>query len=291
MMKISTHKLAATALFIMPLSALAVDSTATGQLTTQIEYDSESEEASSWSLTVPNSYVGVTAGEELDSGAIYGHIRVGADDDLTDEDTDIEIQQAYVSWVLSSYAVWAGQLPSLETSYLTDNAPTLRSVAQNGLASAGYYDAYETNAAQVDFSVDENSTLSAQFVLDETEDDMEYALAYSMSSDEGSVSVTFRDAPDEDAVWGLQFSYDGGTSIVSATWIYQDELAAWDYAIQADLTTMMLTLSYANDVDDNKRWAFGGEIALSDDSVAYSELQRWTELDQWVWATGLQISF
>ncbi|TCS41665.1 hypothetical protein [Reinekea marinisedimentorum] len=285
------NKLLAPLFIFAPFAAMAADSTATGQLTAQIEYDSESEEASSWSLTVPNSYVGVTAGEELDSGAIYGHLRVGSDDDLTDDETDIEIQQAYVSLVMSSYAIWAGRLPSLEEVYLTANAPTQRSVAQNGLASAGYYDAYETNAAQLDFSLDGNATLSAQFVLDESEEDMEYGLAYSMTTDEGSASVTFRDAPDEDAVWGLQFSYDGGTSIISATWIYQDELAAWDYAIQADLTSMLLTLRYANDIDDNKRWVVGGEIELSDDSVAYSELQRWTETEQWIWATGLQVSF
>jgi hypothetical protein len=290
-MKKITNTFAVTVLFIVPISALAVESTTTGQLSAQINYDSETDEESSWSITVPNSYFGITAGEELDSGVVYGHFRVGSDDDITDEDTELEIQQAYVNWVLSSYAISAGRLATLEEVYLTSNALTQRSVARNGLASADYYDAYETNAAQLDFSVDDSSTLSAQFVMDESEDDMEYSLAYSLSSDEGVASVLYHDEPDEDAFWGLQVSYDGGTSIVSATWIYQDELKAWDYGLEAELTTMSLILRYSNDVDENKRWVIGGDFPLSDNSSIYSELQRWTEEEEWIWATGLQIIF
>jgi hypothetical protein len=54
---------------------------------------------------------------------------------------------------------------------------------------------------------------------------------------------------------------------------------------------MSLIQSYSNDVDENKRWVIGGDFPLSDNSSIYSELQRWTEEEEWIWATGLQIIF
>lgn len=284
-------KVAAAAVLTFPVASMAVDTTPTGQLNAQLAYDSETDEESSWSLAVPDSYVGVTVGDELNSGVLYGHVRAGSEADFTDEDTDIEIQQAYVRWVTDQYDIWAGQLPTLEESYITDYAVTQHSLSQNGLAVARYFDASEDNAVRVEYAIGTASQLSAQFIIDESEEDVELSMAYLLKSEEGEFALTYRKVPDEDAVWGSLISWDSGTAVMSAAWLYQDELVAWDYAVQADLTTFDAYLSYSSDEDDDSRWGIGGQYLLSDYSTLYSEVSIYTEDDDWAWASGLQITF
>ncbi len=272
-------------------AAYAIDVAPIGQIQAQVNYLSDTDAASKWNISSPNSYIGVAASEAFSSGELLAFWRAGVDPVSINEQLALEHQQAYILWQQSSYGLWVGRLPTLEQSYIVDGALGLTGDAQKGLAVSDFFETSENKALRLEYSVDGRSIISGQIIIDEDQDNAEYSASYVLQTNEGMFSVAYRNPAEGDSVWSNLFKWSSDTASISLAWVYQDEIAAWDYSLGADLGGGWGFLGYGNNQDDEKRWLVGGQMEMSDNAAAYSEVTWWSKEKLWQWSTGVQISF
>lgn len=286
-MKIKALVLASSVAVLSSGFSHAMETTPSGQLQAQVSYDSGLRD---WDLTMPESYIGLRGVETLSTGTLSAFWLVGVDPLADDPQATLSQEQGYLQWRQSSFGVWAGRLPSLEQTYVIDLVPTLYSFSNSGLLLPIALESTENSAIRLDYAADQNSSFSAQVVLDEATDESLWSAAYILSTSEGTLSLTYRNVPNSDPIWGTQVVVDLPESTFSGTWFYQDDLVSWSVAAVAKFAGGQSVFSYTV-LEDEKRWSVGLNWALSTNANGYSEVSWWTNDEHWQWSSGVQLKF
>lgn len=277
--------------FALAAPVLAAETQSSGNLQAQVSYyEPKYSDNRHWVLEMPDSYVGLTAYEELDGATLLGYIEVGLDI-LSDSDDAAEFDQAYLSWTQSAYSISAGQMKTLEQSYIIDNASYLKGVDRGGSQASLYTSEFETNALRVTAQSSEQLAFSGQVVLDPDTSELEWSLATLVSTSEGTISLTYRDVPEESPLWGNQITWVSGTTSLSGAYIYQDELLGYDVNLSMSSDGVEAFFGYSRTEDDDNRWQVGVHQTMSDAVSGYSELLWEPEDSEWFWTTGFQLAF
>lgn len=273
--------------------AFAVDVLPSGQLQVQADYSSEESNAGAhWRLTTPNSHVGLTAVEQSELGTFVGVWQVGVNP-ITDDETQATLvpQDAYLNWRRDIFSIYGGRLPSLEQVMLIDLTENQHSRESNGLAIGTYVSQTENEALRVDIASGESFVVSAQWLLDES-DELSWRTGAVLRTPEGTASLTIRRDPGQDIVWGNQLTVlMGDWSIAGALLYDNDEILAWDLVAQANLQTLIGFLSYNVLADQQGQWAVGLKQPFSEALLGFSEITWHREDDSWSWSTGVRMTF
>ena len=275
--------------------ALAVEVKPSGEIQAQASlYQPKlDDKESSWALEMPETIVGVTVYEQLDDGSVItgvvdGELAVTA----TDDDSDLSLRQAYLSWNLSTYTVSGGRLETLEQSYIINYSRYLESQARGGLQAAKSTEMAESEALRFTAQSGEYLTFASQIVLDPDKSDNTWGLAAIANTQEGTISLTYRRVPDESALWGNQISWVSGNVTLSGAYMVQDEVLGYDLDIRMRSAQSEGFLGFSRDlVDEEIRWQVGFHQQLSNAVTSYSELLWWPDDSQWLWSTGFELSF
>lgn len=273
--------------------AYAVDVMPSGQLQVQADYSSEeSNLPAKWRLSTPNSHVGLAAIEESELGTFIGVWQVGVNP-ITDDDAQATLvpQDAYLNWRRDIFSLYAGRLPSLEQVMLVDLTENQHSRLSNGLAVGTEVNETENESMRIDFASGESFVVSAQWLLDDSEE-LSWRTGAVLRTPEGTASLTIRSDPGQDVVWGNQLTLlMGDWSLAGALLYDNDEVLAWDVVAQTNLQTLVGFLSYNVLSDQQGQWAIGLKQSFSEALLGFSEITWHREQDGWSWSTGLRMTF
>jgi hypothetical protein len=273
-------------------SAMAVDAVPRGNIQVQGSYsEAEIGDDARWSVEMPNTYIGLTAVEQLSSSSIVAHLQFGLDPLSQEDQVVFEQQDAYLNWNQGVVSLWAGRLPSLETVYLEDLYSGAYSIPSKGLFIASEYSALENQAVRVDVLSGEYLVFSGQWLLTGSEQETQWSTAAALNTPEGSISIVYRKAQDDSGIWGNQITWESSTSAVSAVWMFQDGVVAWNVEGRAKVQTFEAFLSYGADQEDQRQYVLGVQQPLSEVITNFSELSWQPDTEFWQWSTGFNVSF
>ncbi len=276
----------------LPVSSYALDAIPRGQLQLQTSYyEPTVANDAHWAISMPNSNIGLTAVESLDSSTIIGHWQVGIDPLSEGQEAMLTQQQAFLSWQQGIINLWAGRLPSLEQAFLEDKYQGLLSLSDKGLAVGGQYDNSERNAVRIDAASGEYLVFSGQWIIDENSDALLWSAASSLQTPDGSIAVTYRKPEAGDAIWGNRVTWLSGSLSFSGVWMLQGEVLGWDVEARMSNAKTQSFLGFSKDLADENRWSVGVQQMLSPSVTNYSELLWWSDAERWQWSTGFQMRF
>jgi hypothetical protein len=272
--------------------AFAIESTTRGQLQLQATYyEPEIGDDSRWALSMPNGYIGVTAAEQLASSAIIAHWQVGVDPLADGTEAALTQQEAYINWSQGIVSLWAGRLASLENAYLESFYKGAFSLPAKGIQASSSYEQQENSAVRLDVSSGDSLVFSGQWIIDENESETEWSAAGAIRTPEGTVSVTYRKPEGEAAIWGNQITWEGQTTSVSAVWLLQEEVVAWDVEARGKVQALETFLGFGKDSLERSRYVAGIHQRLSTAVTNFSEFMWRPDEDEWQWTTGFQVTF
>jgi hypothetical protein len=284
--------LISTLVALIAPSASALEAVPRGNIQIQASYaEPEIGEDAQWSVDMPNTYIGLTAVEQLSSSSIVAHLQFGLDPLSQDEQATFEQQDAYLNWNQGVVSLWAGRLPSLETVYLEDLYSGAYSLPSKGLFIASEYPALENQAVRLDVLSGEYLVFSGQWLFDESESGLEWSTAAALNTPEGSISIVYRKTEDDSGVWGNQITWESRTSSVSAVWMFQDGVIAWNVEGRAKVQTFETFLSYGANKDKQRQYILGLQQPLSEAITNFTELSWQPDTELWQWSTGFNVSF
>lgn len=279
-------------LVAFPALGFALEANPSGQLQAQVTYNEpEIANDARWLLTMPMAELGVTVVEPLQTSTLIGQVTLGFEPLQETGALSLTPEEVYLSWRQAAFNLWAGRLPTLEKAYLHDLYGGLNSVEDKGLGIAEFYERTENGAIRVDVASGEYTQLSAQWEIDETAESWPWSLAAAISTNEGTLSVTYRNNPEGAGIWGNQLSWKSGNSVLSGAWMYQEGVLAWDTELRVAGQSSTPFISYGIDGDENTRWAGGITQYLTEAVTNYSEVLWWPEDERWAWSTGFKLQF
>lgn len=270
----------------------AVDVRPSAELQVQAEYvNLGAVDSGDWSVQLPVSRFGVSATEALDSGRFDGRLSFEADTG-TDSSVQLTRRFAYLTWRQGVMNLWAGQLPSLEYSYLQSPFNGLYSLQSKGIGLSDRYSVSENQAVRVEAASGEYIVLASQWILEKDQSELPWQAAGIIQTPEGHISLTYRKPPGESVFWGSQITWIGQQTELSAVWGYQDEFLEWDTFLTYKSESLKVTAGYGKRPDDATRWSLGIYQPLSQAITSYSELIFWSgNSDDWHWNTGFNMTF
>lgn len=287
-------RLLLTSVFALSASAYvgALETVPRGQLKIQANYNEPAlANDARWRMQMPETWLGLTAAETINTSVFVGHVQFGFDPLADDPSVSFVAEQAYVSWNQNAFSLWGGRLPTLEQVYLEDLYSGLLSLPDSGLGAADRYNDSENNAVRLDYRSGDYLVFSTQWQIDETNDDLLWHSAGAVQTNEGSVSLTYRKDGDADAIWGNQITWLTGNTAVSGAWVAQDGIQEWDAEVRFNSATVQYFVGYGQDANNDQRWAAGIHQGLSEAMTSYSEVIWWPEIETWQWNTGFQLAF
>ena len=272
----------------MAAPAFAIQAQPSGQVQIQAAYVSEAINDHNWLVQMPNTYIGVSALESLPSGTFRAHWRAGFEpfaDELT-----LDQQQMYVQWQQGAFALWGGELPTLESVLIESEMSTLVSAARGGLAVANYIVPTEKKALRADFQSNEAVLFTGQWVFDETKTDQQWSIGAVVQSPEGSIATTYRQTEAGNNQWGTRLRWVSGTTTFFAATLYEESLLAWDVGLQVQGARAMSFVNYSVDGDEDGLWRLGLHQNLTQSLINFSEIV-WDADANLQWSTGFQLKF
>ncbi|MEJ2042416.1 MAG: hypothetical protein P8X74_07375 [Reinekea sp.] len=272
-------------------AVMAVEVKPTGQFQAQISYyHTDVEDSTGWALEMPDNFFGITAVEQLANSVILGTVELGFEP-LADDALTPEVQQAYMGWNQSVFSLAAGRMKSLEETYIVDYAGYLKGLDRGGLQAAAYIQPFESEAVRLTTQAGQSLSFSGQMQMDPDTPEALWSLAALASTTEGTVSVTYRNVPDESALWGMQMTWVSGTVSLSGAYMYQDEMLGYDIDLSMLSNGSEGFIGYSRSKDDGKRWQLGIHQNLAQTITSYSELLWLPDDSSWQWTTGFQLTY
>jgi len=282
--------LAAVSLLVVS-NVQAIEVTPRGQIQLQANYlEPKLANGKHWALSMPDNSFGVMAAEQLSNSILIGHWQVGIDPLASGETAVLTQEQAYLNWRQGIMGLWAGRLPSVEQAFLVDLTNNHLALPNKGLAIGDLVALSENNAVRLDISSGDYLVFTGQWIIDDTEEDIELSAATVVRSPEGTISLTYRKPPGEEALWGNQITWDVGSTSLSAVWMYQEEILGWDITARSKMQKVHSFVSYSVKGDE-ARWSVGVQQQLSEAVTNYSEIIWWPDDSGWQWSTGFQMKF
>lgn len=271
--------------------AYGVEVQPTADLQVQAQYlKTTAEDSGDWSVQMPHSEFGVSAVEMIDGGRFSGRLSFLAE---TSPNSSVTLSQrlAFLSWQQGFISLSAGQLPTLEYSYLESGFEGLYSLPSRGIGLSQHYAENEQQAVRVEARSGDYLVWAGQWVLAEGQGELPWHTAGALQTPEGHIALTYRKAPGEPAFWGNEITWKGAEAELSAIWGFQEELLEWDLFVSFQPQALRTTVGYGASGDDASRWSLGLYQILSPAVTSYSELIRWTESDDWHWSAGFNMTF
>ncbi|EAR07790.1 hypothetical protein [Reinekea blandensis] len=271
--------------------SVAVEVQPNAQLQVQAEYHRpSSSDSGDWSIQMPSSHFGISAVETLASSRFYGVLSFAV---APDASSSVELGQrfAYLGWQQGFLNIQAGQIPTLEYSYLESAVRGLMSLPTRGIGLSQNFTDSEQQAVRLEARSGEYLRIATQWVLTEDQSDLPWHAAAKLETPEGHVAVTYRKRPDEPAFWGNEITWNSENTEISAIWGAQDGTLEWDLFLTLSPDALETTFGYGQRPDDVTRWSVGLYQPLSPALTSYSELIHWSDERNWRWTSGFQLTF
>lgn len=265
----------------IPALAQATDSRITGQIQVQGDYQETDGEDGKWSLATRHSWLGIEAVETI-NGTSYIGVAEADVDPLEDE---AGARQFYLGLEQSLYTVRAGQIATLEYTYLAQPVSLMQGTGDDSSAVGQFLDPFADRLLQLELSSREAGFFAAEWQLEEAEAEdtlASWTVVTGLYTAEGQASLSYHQDETQDAGrWGLALRWEDGPWALSAAYLFREDPVAWDLGVDYQSGQIVSKFAYGQDEtsDGVEYWSMGFEQLFTVNVNNFFEL-RWQPEDE-----------
>lgn len=277
----------------LPMLAVAADITPRLEMQVQANYHQPKiENDSRWTLTMPNTSIGLTAVEPIEASQLIVHWQAGLQPLADADEVTFASQATYMRWNQGVVSLWAGRLDSLEHSLLVDTYRGALSSTNQGLVGPESLLVAENKALRLDVASGNFLNFSGQWLIDPNIDKQQWRAGVALRTPEGNVSVVYRNPELEggQGFWSSQVTWLSGASSLSALWVVQDEVLTWNLTGRSRFDRTEAFISYGTD-EVSEYYHAGIQQPLTEAVTNYSEFRWQLSIEGWRWSTGFKLAF